>query len=191
MKCNKIALATALVLGLGAAGTASADRGLITFTGSVTDGTCVVSGGTGTNGGAGNFTVPLDPVANTAFSANGDVAGLHNFNINFDNGNGGACTALTNGNAIFGFVASSPNVNTAGRLNNIVTAAQGAATNIQLQLRDSANVVMNLSQGTTQTITGLNTAPATVTYGVEYYATAAAVGAGGVQSDVIYNVDYN
>lgn len=191
MKCNKIALATALVLGLGMAGTASADRGLITFTGSVTDGTCVVSGGTGTNGATGNFTVPLDPVPTTAFAAIGDIAGLHNFNINFSNGSGGACAALTNGNAVFGFVPSSPNVNTAGRLNNIVTTAQGGATNVQLQLRNSANTVVNLSQGTTVTVTGLNTAPATLTYGVEYYATAATVGAGGVQSDVIYNVDYN
>jgi major type 1 subunit fimbrin (pilin) len=191
MKCNKIALATALVLGLGAIGAANADQGLITFTGSVTDGTCVVSGGTGTNGQTGNFTVPMNPVLSTAFTAAGNVAGLHTFNIKFHNGNNGACAALANGNAVFGFLDSSPNVNAAGRLNNIVTTAQGGATNVDLQLRDASNNVINLSQPATQTFTGLNNAPVTVSYGVEYYATAATVTPGGVRSDLIYNVDFN
>ena len=48
MKHIKLAAAAAFVLGVAAAGSASADNGDITFTGSVTDGTCVVSGGTGT-----------------------------------------------------------------------------------------------------------------------------------------------
>jgi major type 1 subunit fimbrin (pilin) len=191
MKCNKIALATALVLGVGVAGTASADRGLITFTGSVTDGTCVVSGGAGTNGGTTNFTVPLDPVEVGAFGNAGTTAGLHAFNIDFSDGNGGACSGLTNGNAVFSFLASSPNVDAAtGRLKNIVTAAAGGS-NAELQIRDSSNNVVDLSLGQNVTVTGLDSAPASLRYAVEYYATANSTTAGGVQSDVIYNVDYN
>ncbi|HKT27453.1 hypothetical protein [Dyella sp.] len=192
MKHNKIALAAALVLGLGAAGSASADQGLITFVGSVSDGTCVVSGGTGTNGGVGNFTVPIDPVLSTDFTRANQPLGLTQFNINISkDGNGAPCSGLQNGNAEFGFVTSSPNVNVAGRLKNVTTAAQGGATNVELQLLDDTGTAINLSQPKTWTVTGLDTQAATLTYGVEYYSTNANVGAGGVRSDVIYNVTYN
>jgi major type 1 subunit fimbrin (pilin) len=188
MKCNKIALATALVLGLGTAGSASAETGLITFTGSVTDSTCAVSGGTGTDGGTTNFIVDLAAADAADLATAGSTAQRKDFQIIFSNGNGGACAAALT-SVDFSYSASSPNVNTNGRLRNILTAAQQAATNVDLQILDGTTPV-DLTQGTVKNITLSTTGPTTTTYGVQYFATGAAT-VGGVRSNVIYNAVYN
>ena len=188
MKCNKIALATALVLGLGAAGSASAETGLITFTGSVTDSTCAVSGGTGTDGGTTNFTVALDAAPATSLAAAGSTAARKDFQIIFSNGNGGACAAALT-SVDFSYSSSSPNVNTNGRLRNILTAAQQAATNVDLQILDGTTP-LNLTLGTVKRIALSTTGPTTTTYGVQYFATGQST-VGGVRSNVIYNAVYN
>lgn len=185
MKHVKMAAAAAFVLGIAATGSASADNGLITFTGSVTDGTCVVSGGAGTNQGQGNFTVALDPVPATDLAAAAAVAGRKNFHVVFSDGNGGPCDATIT-TAKFRFTPS-PNVNTNGRLNNIAGVA-GRAENVELQLLDGATAI-DLTAHQAKEIPLSTTGPTTTEFGVQYYATAAAT-AGGVLSDIIYEATY-
>lgn len=185
MKYIKLAAATAFVLGIAAAGSASADNGLITFTGSVTDGTCVVSGGAGTNQGQGNFTVALDPIGAADLANAGAVGGRKNFHVVFSDGTGGPCAAALT-TAKFRFTPS-PNVNTNGRLNNIA-GVNGRAENVELQLLDGATAI-DLTSHAAKDIALDPAAPTTAEFGVQYYATAAAT-AGGVLSDVIYEATY-
>lgn len=185
MKHIKLAAAAAFVLGVAAAGSASADNGDITFTGSVTDGTCVVSGGTGTNQGQGNFTVALDPIEARNLAAAAAVGGRKNFHVVFSDGNGGPCAAALT-QAKFRFTPS-PNVNTNGRLNNIAGVA-GRAENVELQLLDGATAI-DLTRHVAKSVALSTTGPTITEFGVEYYATAAAT-AGGVLSDVIYEATY-
>ncbi|WNL46347.1 fimbrial protein [Dyella sp. BiH032] len=191
MKHIKLAAAAAFVVGLTAAGSASADNGVIRFTGTVSDATCVVSGGAGTTGQIGNFTVDLPTVPTTALAAPGDTAGRKPFQIVFSDGNGGGCDPAGGTNAHFRYLASSQPVDAStGNLMNTLTQIEGAADNVQLQLLDNANAVIDLRNDAGRDHALDANAPVAVTYGVEYVATGAST-AGGVRSFVEYQVTYN
>ena len=192
MKHIKLAAAAAFVLAIGAAGSAAADNGVIRFTGTVTDSTCVVSGGSGTTGQIGNFTVDLDPVTTTALNTAGNTAGHKSFQLVFSNGNGGGCPANGSSTANFRYLASSQPVDAAtGNLRNTVLGIEGGASNVQLQLLDNADNEIDLRNDTGRTHTLDPNAPVAVSYGVQYIATGAAATAGGVRSFVEYQVNYN
>lgn len=189
MKNIKIASAVALALGVAFAGSAvaaSSNSDTITFTGSLTDATCTVSGGAGTDGGSGNFTVALDPIAATTLTAAGDTAAPKAFSVIIGGPGQGTCT---NGKvASMSFLTSSPQVDAAtGALKNAITGE----TNAEVQLLDSTSKAINLADASApaQTATIANNT-ATINYTAQYYATAAGT-PGTLSTSVVYNVVYN
>jgi len=192
MKHIKTASMAALVLGFAslgfAGGAAHADSGLITFVGSVSDSTCVVSGGAGSNGAFGNFTVALDPVRTTALDVTAKTAGRKGYEVIFSNGNGGSCATTAITKAHFRFVGSSPSVTIDGRMKNVLGLT--GAQNVELQMLDESNAVINLTNHTRKDVTLATTAPTVIRFGVQYYATGVA-SAGNVRSDVIYEASYD
>lgn len=177
-----------LGLGLVVATSASADMGLITFVGSVSDSTCAVSGGSGTNGAPANFSVALDPVQTTTLNAIGKTANRKTYEVVFSDGKGGSCASTTITKAHFYFVASSPSVNTDGRMRNILGPT--GAQNVEMQMLDESNAVVVLNRHPRKDVTLATTGPTVLKYGVQYYATGVAT-AGNFRSDVIYEAYYD
>lgn len=191
---NKHLLSAALVaaFGLTAIGNASAADGKITFTGTISDQTCTVTGGTGTNGAAGDFTVTLPTVATTALSAADKVAGETPFTVIIGGAGQTGCGAGTPSKVarLHFEPLSSPVSSATGRLIN--QAAAGAATLVEVELLNKANQPINISTGANatgseETITS-NTA--TLKYGARYHATGGASTAGAVSTYVNYSVVY-
>jgi major type 1 subunit fimbrin (pilin) len=190
MKNIKIASAIALALGIAAAGSASAadDGGTISFTGALTDTTCSVHGGPGTDGGAGNIIVPLDSIPVSSLGAAGANAAWKAFQIIIGGVDETACASGTIGNMYF--LTSSPRIDAA--TGALINALPGEATNAQVQVTrgDAAHTPINLANsdnGTDFTISSANTA--TVNYGAQYLSTGAAT-AGLVGTSVVYAIDY-
>lgn len=187
---NKTLLSAAMVaaFGLSTIATASAADGKITFVGQITDVTCTVKGGTGTDGGLQNFTVTLPTVSTTALAAVDQVAGETPFEVII--GASGQ-TGCTNGKiAVLRFEPLSSPVNQAtGRL---INQAAGGATNVEVELLNKAKAPINLytnanGAGSEETIAG-NTA--TLKYGAQYHATNGASTAGAVNTFANYSVIY-
>jgi major type 1 subunit fimbrin (pilin) len=188
MKSIKLASATAIALGLAFAGSASAQSGgTITFTGSVADATCTVSGGTGSDGGVGSFVVNLTEAAPADLATAGNVANAKQFNVVIGGAGQGSCVDGTI--ATMGFVPSSPQIDAAtGALINVADAG-----NVQVQLLDggATGTAINLAAGSysaTATVGATNTA--IIPFGAQYLATAAAT-PGLVRTAVLYTVNYN
>ena len=186
---NKILLSTAmLALGFAAVGTASAADGKITFKGTISDVTCTVTGGTGTDAGAQNFIVNLPTVSKTALDAAGDRAGDTAFSVVIG---GAGQTGCTNGKvASLKFEPTqSPVDAVTGRLINSVVA--GSAAVVQVGLMNQAKQDINLytdANSPTATIAG-NTA--TLNYWAQYYAPTTGVTSGTVDTYVMYSAVYN
>ena len=155
---------------------AAASDGTVNFTGTIESQTCTVS----LNGGSSTGTVTLPTVAKSVLATAGQTAGATRFTIDLSD-----CSTET-GN-VYAYFEQSANVNTNGRLNNT-----GAATNVDLQLLDSANNALNLGstdQSTSPTTAALTDGAATLTYSAQYYATGAST-AGTVASSVTYSINY-
>jgi major type 1 subunit fimbrin (pilin) len=184
---KKTLLSTALIaIAAAAAPSAFAADGKITFNGLVEDATCSITGGPGTNGGAQDFTVTLDSVSKTALDAAGKRAGDKAFSVQV--GAAGQ-TGCTNGKIVsLSFEpAQSPVDAATGRLLNDA----GTAQFVQIGLLNAAKQDINLNDGSnnpTATIVG-NTA--TMDYFAQYYAAAAGVTSGTVDTFVMYSVGYN
>lgn len=190
MKQIKIVSAIALTMGLAIAGSASAQSsygGTITFTGAVSDSTCTVSGGAGTSGATGNFSVALTPVAATALSAAGDVAGPTNFSLVIG---GPGQTGCVNGDiAAISFMPSSTQIDaTTGALANTLS---GQATNVQVQLLDDTGAPINLADPSYQATATIANNTATVPFTAQYLAVGGAATPGSVQTNVVYQLTYN
>ncbi|TSP10151.1 type 1 fimbrial protein [Cupriavidus campinensis] len=178
-----------MVCALGAAASsAAADDGRITFTGTISDVTCTVTGGgaTVTAQSAGNFTVGLPRVSATALAANGERAGDTPFWMRLSG------TNCTNGKvaSVYFEPAQSTNIDQAtGNLRN--ATGTGRATRVQVGLLNGAKSVMNLFTSTpTSTATIANNA-AQFDYWAQYVATGGAATAGTVSTDVVYSIIYN
>lgn len=190
MKQIKIVSAIAVTLGLALAGSASAQSsygGTITFTGAVSDSTCTVSGGAGTSGATGNFSVALTPVAATDLAAAGDTAGPTNFSLTIGGPGQAGCT---NGNiAAISFMPSSTQIDAAtGALAN---ALSGEATNVEVQLVDAAGTVINLADPSFQATATIANNTATIPFTAQYLAVGGAATPGSVQTNVVYQLTYN
>lgn len=190
MKHIKIASAFALAFGVLAAGAASAaasNGGTIRFTGAVTDETCTVTGGAGTDGGLGNFTVALDPVPVSALPAAQAVAGKKPFQVIIGGQGQGSC--VDGKIATMTFLPSSPRIDPlTGTLSNSLT---GEATNTNVQLLDSAGsaIALNIPNAGYQSQPIANNTT-TLDFSAQYYATGAAT-PGLVDTSVVYAVTYN
>nr|WP_199043641.1 type 1 fimbrial protein [Dyella sp. ASV24] len=189
MKNFKIASAL-VALGLVVAGSASAassNGGTIRFTGAVTDETCTITGGTGTDGGESNFTVALDPVPASALPSSGSIANEKAFQIII--GGAGQGTCVDGKIATMRFLPSSPRVSAA--TGNLMNALSGQATKTEVQLLDApAGKALDLRTGATLASTTITNNQATITMAAQYFATGAAT-PGLVDTSVVYGVTYN
>lgn len=188
MKQLQIAAAIALAMGLGFASHANAaavSGGTITFTGLVTDDTCPVTGGAGTDGGKNDFIVALKSVNTSDLAVAGNVAGKKPFDV-LIGGPGSGCD--TSKVASMKFLPSSPRVDAlTGTLTN---ALAGEATNTNIQLLDSADAVINLADPSIEFDGTFIGDTATIKYSAQYLAVNGPATAGLVSTSVVYSVNY-
>ncbi|UOH20608.1 fimbrial protein [Acinetobacter sp. NyZ410] len=131
---KNIQLGLAIIgLGLASSTVFAAADGTVTVTGKIVDQTCTV-GGT-----AGNYTVVLPTVGKSTLATAATTNGDTKFTINL--------TACPVGNVGVYYDNTNANINTAGRLNNTVTT--GGATNVNIQLLNSAKAVIDLTKDRT------------------------------------------
>ncbi|HEY4145420.1 fimbrial protein [Pinirhizobacter sp.] len=183
---TKLVCAFALTSALAAGSAIAADGGTIRFDGLVTDGTCVISGGAGTDGGTGNIAVPLDSVAVTSLDTVGAVAGKKAFNIIVTGEDGGECVSGRNAN--FSFESSSLRVD--AETGNLINALMGE-TNAQLQLLDrDTNTAIDLSQPNTKTVAFDASNRAVLPFAAQYFAKDVGT-PGRLSTSVVYSVTYN
>jgi major type 1 subunit fimbrin (pilin) len=191
MKNIKLGSALAIAMGLAVAGTVNAaDGGVITFHGVVTDTTCTVQGGSGTDGGTNNFSVTLNGVDANVLDAAAKTANAKAFQVLIGGPDQPSCGAGDGKIASMSFLASSPQVDGAtGNLNNLLTSE---AANVQIQLlKEDGTTAIDLRDPNS----GLQSADivnnqATLQYSAQYYATGA-VTPGLVETNVVYAVNYN
>lgn len=179
---NKTALAASAILALFASASANAQSGTITFNGEVTAVTCDVS----INGTAGNDgTVTLDKV--TAGSLPQGATGGKKAVIVHVGGSDAQCTS--------GSVALELNpsrnarVTPGGNLLNL--EATTPAANVAIALRDAADRSINVSTPWTSPRVNLSAGGADIPFAGEYIAEAGDAGAGQVNANVQYTLDYN
>lgn len=191
MKHIKLASALVVAMGIVAVGTASAaasSGGTITFTGAVTDQTCTIKGGSGTDGGTGNFTVALEPVPATELASAGDFAGNKPFQVVI--GGPGQSTCEDGKVATLSFEISSPRIDAAtGALTNTLA---GQAANTQVQVLDGDGKVIMLNDpanGVQSPAIANNTA--IIPFQAQYLAVGGGAKAGLVSTEVLYGVTYN
>lgn len=179
--------ASVAAFGLAFAPVTFAADGTITFTGTVWDGTCTVTGGSGTNGGTKDFTVQLQPVMVSALKTNGDRAGDQLFQVKL----GGQNCQISDGKVAklwWETSQSGASIDTAtGRLKNL---AAGGAGNVQIGLQNQNRVDINIVQNTNPSTTPIANKDGTLTYYAQYVATGGAATAGAVNTNVIYSVSY-
>ena len=190
MKFVTIASAAAALLLATSAQAASTTGGTITFTGVVNDATCTVSGGSGTDGGTGNFAVALDPVNANLLGAAGNTANPKVFDVII--GGAGQGTCEDGKIASMSFLPSSTQIDpVTGALRNILV---GEATNVQIELADDAAQAINLAvPGQSWDATIGDVAPNTgkIQFQAHYLAVNGASTPGLVNTNVVYAVVYN
>jgi len=190
---KKIKLGSALVfIGLAVAGGAAnaADGGLITFHGVVTDTTCTVQGGSGTDGGVNNFSVTLNGVDANVLDQAAKTANATAFQVLIGGPDEPSCGAGDGKVASMSFLASSPQVDGAtGNLNNLLT---NEAANVQVQLlqRDGSTAIDLRDPNKGLQSADIVNHQATLQYYAQYYATGAAT-PGLLETNVVYAVNYN
>ncbi|QYD71918.1 fimbrial protein [Paraburkholderia edwinii] len=161
---------------------AFAADGTITITGTVTAQTCTIRGFLS---GSSNFTVPLIKVSASSLPGAGKPAGATQFNISLS-----ACTPAS-GN-VHTYFEPGPTVDTAtGNLFN--TAANGAATNVEIQLLNSDSTPIKLGVAdaaqNSKSVAISAAGTATLNYIAQYIATGAAT-PGAVSTSVLYTMVY-
>lgn len=192
MKSIKFVSAIAMAAGvlvMGNAQAQAANGGTIRITGAVTDATCTITGGAGTDGGTGNVGVALDPVLATALAANGDRAGHKPFNLIIGGPGQGSC--VDGKIADLRFNVASARIDAAtGTLTNALT---GQATNTNIQMTNgstgAANELNLASPATVISSPAIANNTAEIHLGAQYYATGAAT-PGLVDTSVQYGVTY-
>ncbi|CAM2766637.1 major type 1 subunit fimbrin (pilin) [Pseudomonas gessardii] len=157
---------------------ATPTTGTITFTGALVADTCLIGGG------SNDLSVSLPSVQTTSLAAAGQTAGDTPFSIVLS-----GCSPSVPVRAFFSSASSGIDGAT-GRLKNT-----GLATNVQVQLLNSASAPIALNNATAaaqgDTLKTTNaTGAATLTYTARYFASDA-TGAGSVNSSVMYEIVYN
>ena len=168
---------------------AAAEDGTITFDGTISDATCIITGGDAQGESSSpDFTVHLPSISTTALATDGQRAGDTPFHINLSGAN------CTNGKiaSVFFELAQSTNIDTAtGNLKNIVAKDAGGAEKVQVGLLDSTKAILNLTTANnnakTVTVTGNS---ARFDYWAQYVATGGAATAGKVSTEVMYSIKY-
>ena len=176
-----------LLSGAAFATQAAAFDGQITFAGSITDVTCIVTGGEdgGEESASSTFTINLPQVRTTVLSGNGKTAGDTKFYLKLSGAN---CTDGKTANVIFEKAHSEIDSAT-GNLVNLL-AENGGSKNVQIALLNKDKTVLDLRNSNAShqpvQIAG-NTAR--FDYWAQYHATGQAT-AGSVRSLVTYSISY-
>jgi major type 1 subunit fimbrin (pilin) len=197
MKNTKLASALALAMGMAAIGTANAQTvgngGTIAFHGEVTDSTCTVRGGAGTDPTPGSdLSVTLQGVPASTFTTAVQTAGFKTFNVEIGAEGETTCGATSGGGSVvasMSFVRG--NIDTNGNLFNGLAAADGGTNaQIQLTLPDATPIRLGASNAGLQSATIVDN-QATLTYGVQYFSDlAAATTPGKLETYVTYQIAY-
>ncbi len=156
---------------------ASAADGTITFTGAITGTTCTINGG----GNGGNFAVTMPQVSASSMSAVNATAGRTPFNIALT-----GCSTQTG--SVHAYFEPGASVDTTtGNLKNT-----GAATGVQVRLLNGDATKINAGSADASQNSKAATlvaGAATLPYFAEYVRTGA-IGAGAVNSSVMYSIVY-
>lgn len=171
------------------AATTVQEGGTITFTGIVSDATCIITGGDINNpsGTSADFTVRLPMVSPTQLDSAGKTAGTTDFFIKLSGAN---CANDIVANVRFKALAATPIDSVNGNLTNIEVVEK--ANNAQIRLLNKDKSPINLNNAATekhQEVTIANNA-AQFDYSAQYFATAAAT-PGKVLSTLGYDIEYN
>lgn len=181
--------ATMLAVLLSAGAAAAAEDGTITFTGTISDATCVITGGDATGESSSpDFTVTLPSVSVTALDNAGRRAGDTPFFIKLS---GAECP---NGKvaSVYFELGQSTNIDTTtGNLKNTVAKTSGGADKVQVGLLDSDKTILNLNTAndTAKQVT-ISGHEARFDYWAQYVANGGPATAGTVASDVVYSIKY-
>lgn len=203
---KKTALSAMLAVAFGVAALApqpaTASDGKLIFKGEITTATCTVTGG-GAASGAGNITVTLPSVSESALHAAGSVAGEAPFQLILGGG-----TECTSGKTASLWIESAQTLaldSTTGALKNL----DGTAAVVQVQMVNPANnqpIHLGINEtfangatvvsGSNQPAATINSGhTATLSYVAQYLhpltSTAGAVTAGTVDTFLTYSMQYN
>jgi major type 1 subunit fimbrin (pilin) len=175
--------ALALALSSGVVTSAFAIDGTITINGQITDTTCIIS----VDGGSNDATVTLPTVSVAALAAVGSTAGATPFNISLS-----GCTGTSLNTASTYFEPGTYVDSQTGRL-NIDTTAADAASNVQVQLLNSARTAIvagaSVANGQNDIAVDISSGSGVLNYYAQYYATGAST-AGSVTTQVDYTMIY-
>lgn len=189
MKSNILKFSSLILLGMSSPVFAAV--GTIYFSGAVQSSTCsaVI-----TDGGATGRTdtVQLPTVRKSLLATSGSTAGLTAFTLKLTDGAGGACTDGATPTAKYAVpYFSSTSTNIDGRLPNLDFAANGGATNVDIQiLKSDGNTTIDYTEdAATQTASTSASTAGTYSYAARYYATDVAI-EGTVRASIDYNIIY-
>lgn len=190
-----------LILSASALSTAAVNAfavdGTITIIGKVVDETCILTGGSNTDGKGKDITVTLDTVKKNVFTAQNKTAGTKSFDLELTQGSGGgACDAVTNSGfkGIYISTASNSNylpTNTTALIN---TAATGTDNPVYIQLLTDADIPVDYNAAwgvqAKSSIKNQSTKP-TLTYKARYLTETGVVKPQNVSAVVNYTLQYN
>ena len=178
VKIKKRFVALAIGTGLVSCIANSASDNTINFQGEVTDQTCSVT----VNGNTTAPVVLMPTVSTSDLSASGETAGQTTFTMGLT-----GCTANTSASTTVSTVFVGNNVSSAGNLGNT-----GTASNVDVQILDTANTVIDLTDGYTASgdlTLATDATESSADYTAQYYATGAST-AGTVAASLQYAVTY-
>lgn len=165
----------------------TANDGTITFSGSISDATCVISGGDDSNQNQGSsFTVHMPAVSTSALHKAGQFAGDTRFYINLSGTN---CPNGKVANVVFERAQSVNIDSTNGYLRNTATSGAALNTFIRVLNKDKEWLDLRNLNAAHQPIT-INENKAQFQYWGQYAAVGGAATAGTVSTDVVYSISY-
>lgn len=185
---TKIVFSFAFISFLAVASTANATTvggGTISFTGIVTDHTCKVEGGAGTDNGTDNFNVELDPVKDSDLTP-GISLKRHDFNIVITGEDGGHCA---DGKVLYMSFRPGETVN--GLTGNLRNMLSDESTNVEIQLlkKDGTPIDLRNEDSGKQSVTMANHI-GILDYAAQYHSLGN-VTPGLIETSIIYRVVYN
>lgn len=157
---------------IGVISNANAADGTISFTGAISDQTCIVESG------STNLTVEMGTISDSAFSAAGDTAGASRFDISLE-----SCPSFTSVAARFDGVADSDNPDLLA-----LTDTGSAATGVAIQISNTDGTAIGIGNESTQF--PIDAGSATLNFIAKYQATAATVTAGDANSTAQFTITY-
>lgn len=176
---------------------AFAADGTITITGKVVDETCILTGGSNTNGKGKDITVTLDTVKKSVFSDTAKVAGNKAFDLQLSSAGGtGACDAVTNSGFKGIHITTAASADHTASGTALINKAGSASTNnpVYIQLLTNKNTLVNYTQPwKTQAMSEIVTKDGkpTLTYQAQYFTETGTVDPQDVQAVVNYTLQYN